>query len=63
MSKKKYTKCECCPYYAKDKKDNKWKCARIHIWKSVNDECIFRYNDMEEERVSVLNRWIDANKG
>ena len=61
MSKKKYTKCQCCPYYTLDFADNKWKCARVHIWRGTF-KCIFSYDNTEEECVELINRWINANK-
>lgn len=70
MSKKKYTKCQCCPYYVKDFVDNKWKCARNDKNKSVynskfNSYCIFRFDDDDEtkkENEEIIERWINANK-
>ena len=70
MSKKKYTKCQCCPYYTKDFIDNKWKCARNDENKSVfnshfNPYCIFRFDDDEtkKQKLEIIERWINANKG
>ena len=51
--KKKYTKCSCCPYYAKTR--TKWTCTY--------DRCVF-HNISGDLKVaeSVLSRWIEANK-
>ena len=69
MSKKKYTKCQCCLYYALDFTDNKWKCARNEKNKDVynykcNSYCIFHYIDDEREKqkLEIIERWINANK-
>lgn len=61
MSKKKYTKCQCCPHYAKDQEDGKWKCARMHIW-SPSSRCVFGFNDTFEECAAIIKCWINANK-
>ena len=67
MAKKKYSKCQCCPYYVKDFADNKWKCARNDKNKSVyasffKPYCIFRFSDNEQEKKEIIERWINANK-
>ena len=62
MSKKKYTKCQCCPYYALDFADKKWKCARVHIWGGGVWSCVFSCKDTAEECAEIINRWINANK-
>lgn len=61
MEKRKYTKCQCCPHYAKDQKDGKWKCARMYIW-SGSTRCIFGFDDTFEKCEKILERWIRANK-
>lgn len=73
MSKKKYTKCECCPFYAKNSETNKWECSSIK--RSYYDSgemrhykglCVFNRESMngenKETAMSVLNRWVNANK-
>lgn len=69
MPKKKYSKCQCCPYYALDFTDNKWKCARndknIHVYNSkYNAYCIFIFSDDEskKQKLEIMERWINANK-
>ncbi len=61
---RKYTKCECCPYYAKvkDKDSNiaQWKCTRFEI----ETKCVFTYCDSDhEEKMELLKIWINANNG
>ena len=74
MSKKKYTKCECCPFYAKNNETNKWECSKINRSYYYGSElrhniglCVFNYDSMDdvnkETAMSVLNRWVNANKG
>lgn len=70
MSKKKYTKCQCCPYYALDFTDNKWKCVRNDKNKDIynstlNSHCIFKFDNDEskKQKVEIIERWINANKG
>lgn len=55
----KFTKCECCPYYAKIEEE--WKCSKLYI----NRKCIFDYNDSGTGALSyeVLKIWINANNG
>ena len=70
MPKKKYSKCECCPYYAKDFTDNKWKCARNNKNKDVfnssfSSYCIFKFDDNDgtrKQKLEIIERWINANK-
>ena len=69
MPKKKYSKCECCPYYAKDFTDNKWKCARNNKNKNVfnssfSSYCIFKFDNDETKKQNeeIIERWINANK-
>ena len=75
MSKKKYTKCQCCPYYAKDYETGKWSCSRIDRNEysygnaskvSGKGLCIFNYLSSDENVLvianDILNRWINANK-
>lgn len=56
MSKKKYTKCQCCPYYTLDFSNKKWRCSRSY--------CNFSYSDSSslKENIETINRWINANK-
>ena len=62
--KHKFTKCECCPYYAciKDEKTKikKWKCSRF------NDKrkCVYDYDENfdYEARKEMLKLWLNANK-
>lgn len=75
MPKKKYSKCECCPYYAKEQQSKKWECSMIN--RAVitfgeyrltpnNGTCIFNYATMGDEALetanTILERWIRANK-
>ena len=54
----KFTKCECCPYYAKI--DEEWECSRKHY----NAKCIFDYdNGYLELGCEVLKNWLNANNG
>lgn len=69
MPKKKYSKCECCPYYTKDFTDNKWKCARNKENKGVynsncTSSCVFKFCDDETKKlkIEIIERWINANK-
>ena len=69
MSKKKYTKCQCCPYYAVDFSDNKWKCVRnaknIGVYNSdLTPYCIFKFNNDEnkKQKLEIIERWLNANK-
>ena len=75
MSKKKYTKCECCPYYAKDFETGKWCCSKINktyfsYGEACHDKakgvCVFNYKTSDEHTLGIandiLNRWINANK-
>ena len=73
MSKKKYTKCECCPFYAKNSETNKWECSRINKSYYSYDELrhsnglgVFNQHTMDAEdkatAIGVLNRWVNANK-
>jgi len=73
MSKKKYTKCECCPFYAKNSETNKWECSKINqsyysYGELRHDKglCVFNQRTMTDEDKatawSVLNRWVNANK-
>lgn len=73
MSKKKYTKCECCPFYAKNSETNKWECSRIngHYYsyselKHCKGLCVFNCQSMKDEdketAMSILNRWVNANE-
>ena len=57
MSKKKYTKCQCCSYYEFKTSSKKWRCSRSY--------CIFSYTDKESQDrcAQILDRWINANKG
>ena len=73
MSKKKYTKCQCCPFYAKNNETNKWECSKIntayHSYGELRHDkglCVFNQETMSAEDKSialgVLNRWVNANK-
>lgn len=57
MEKRKFTKCECCPYYGKSYETKKWECALKC--------CIFSYNsrDYFEIREAVIKNWLNANNG
>jgi len=75
--KRKYTKCECCPFYAKEMKSGKWECSKInpsyYTPRSYTREeksgslCIFNYHSSEDKdnnlKNQILERWINANKG
>lgn len=75
MSKKKYTKCQCCPYYAKEQQSKKWECSLINRASFPYGEyrrnpnsgiCIFNYATMGDKTLetanTILERWIRANK-
>ena len=52
MSKEKYTKCQCCPFYTK--RDNgKWKCKST-MNSGTNVDC--------KIDIATIERWIKANK-
>ena len=54
----KFTKCECCLYYAKIEEE--WECSR----KRYGDKCIFDYNaGMPTLGREVLKYWLNANNG
>ena len=54
----KFTKCECCPYYAKI--DEEWECSRKHY----GTKCIFDYNSGNFDfSCVVLKYWFNANNG
>ena len=62
--KHKFTKCECCPYYAciKDSKTNnkKWGCSRF----KERNKCVYDF-DLSlnyETRLELVKLWINANK-
>ena len=74
-NKRKYTKCECCPFYAKEKESKKWECSKINrAYYDVNTYihyekagiCIFnQYTSKSEDnelRNQILERWIKANE-
>ena len=55
MGKKKYTKCQCCPYYYKS--DKKWRCSQR--------SCTFYDSGSTYSmgiNVGIIERWINANK-
>ena len=71
--RKKYTKCECCPYYAKEVISGRWECSRINTsyfyfneYKRTEkiDLCIFNKNSgaSAELKKEILELWISANK-
>lgn len=49
MEKRKFTKCECCPYYGKSNETKKWKCS---LQKCIFD---FKTGDYFEIREAVIN--------
>ena len=54
----KFTKCECCPYYAKIEEE--WECSR----KRFGTKCIFDYNNGNADLgCDVLKYWLNANNG
>lgn len=54
----KFTKCECCPYYAKI--DKEWECSR----KRCGAKCIFDYaKPYLELGCEVVKNWLNANNG
>ncbi len=54
----KFTKCECCPYYAKI--DKEWECSRKHC----GVKCVFDCdNGNPQFGYEVLKNWINANNG
>lgn len=54
----KFTKCECCLYYAKNNEE--WECSR----KRYGAKCIFDYNTgMPTLGCEVLKNWLNANNG
>ncbi len=57
MNKKKYTKCQCCPFYGLNQSSKKWRCGRSY--------CSFDFTgaDIIEVNERTINRWINANKG
>lgn len=72
--KKRYTKCECCPYYAKDGETGKWQCSTINVRYYCGSElmksnglcAVFNYHTQNEKQLEIANqvlgRWINANK-
>lgn len=53
-----FTKCECCPYYAKIEEE--WECSR----KRRGANCIFDYEKpFLEIGCEVLKYWLNANNG
>lgn len=54
MGKKKYTKCQCCPYYYKSNK--KWRCS-LRV-------CSFYDHATEDLKINIgiIERWLNANK-
>ena len=57
MENRKFTKCECCPYYYKSYETKKWKCYLR--------ECIFGFSgrDYFETREAIIKNWLNANNG
>ena len=56
MGKRKYTKCQCCPYYYKS--DKKWKCYKRFCTFCNTDDTT---QDLEIN-VGIIERWLKANK-
>lgn len=74
--KRRISKCECCPYFAKNHEKGKWECSKSIFRKTGKffdgDElqervkaCIFdsdRIISGDEEKAIIIERWIRANE-
>jgi hypothetical protein len=74
-NKRRISKCEVCPYYAKNHEKGKWECTRkVSIWdddeqeRTEKNECVFTHHNyyrVEDDFTTqnqIIDRWIKANE-
>ena len=73
--KRRISKCECCPYFAKNHEKGKWECSKTIFRKTgkffdgveikeAEKVCIFDSDKVaagDEEKATIIERWIRAN--
>lgn len=64
--KRRISKCECCPHYAKNHEKHKWECS-LTIDKGYGNpkkSCIFDLDKWSSEsgQEAIIERWLKANE-
>ena len=71
--KRRISKCECCPFYAKEQESKKWECSRInrayyqtetgttikYVHKEKYGICVFNYDTSNDKENEIRNQIIE----
>lgn len=64
--KRRISKCECCPYFAKNHEKGKWECSLTikYLGEKDRKSCIFDKDKWASEngQEAIIERWLKANE-
>ena len=64
--KRRISKCEVCPYFAKNHEKGKWECSLISYGSEKSHKsCIFNSDEWDNDnnkQTEIIERWIRANE-